>query len=176
MNEKENKLKLRENEVVHCETFMLAAQVCELADKLGCMWIDGTKYSDRLRYGHCGNKTYYNLNVGSHGSVTSITNHSGRYTIITAIEWLNRHGIFVYGQEVDVGCGGNRIYIAPHICVMAADKEDFRRHNPFRIIRRGNIKSHFPAWPVEPVKRRIKLDLEVTQEQYDAIKASLGEA
>ena len=177
MNEKENKLKLRENEVVHCEAYMLAAQVCELADKLSERWGNGNRYSNRIHYECFLENTCYNIGMGTCGGLSYYEGVEGK-TIITAVEWLNRHDIFVYGQEVYVIGGGSdkRIYIAPHVCVIHGDDEGFKDGESFLTTIWDRIKSPFPAWPPEPVKRRLKLDLEVSQEQYDAIKASLGES
>lgn len=175
MNKKENRLKLRENEVVHCETFMLAAQVCELADGLGCKAFGGFRMLKTIQWENHLNQTCYNLNVNKNNDV--LYYQSTGKTIITAVEWLNRHDIFVYGQEVYVEGGDTRIYIAPQTCVNAGYEERFKDSKHFQVRHWDDITSPspFPAWPPEPVKRRLKLDIEVSQEQYDAIKASLGE-
>lgn len=148
---KENKLKLRENEVVHAETFELAAKVCKLADKLGLTWRNNISYIRNLNWQHYTNKTCYNLNVGEYADIKY--NQTEGKTTISATEWLNRHGIFIFGQKVLVRQTGQhekdwnpRIFLHNNICVSQSHESTFKNGGGYRTTNFDCIKSTFPKW------------------------------
>jgi len=169
----ENKLKLRETEVIHAETFELACKVCELADKLGRVRASQGLYLDAINWVDYKVKTCYNLSKGEFSPTTYYENEG--YTIISAIEWLNRHNIFVFGQEV-MTCSGTNLYIAPRVCVAPGDNEKFRQGKPFATAVWTNVISPFPVWPPEPTKVRFVLgdkETMISAESAEAIKEIL---
>jgi len=96
--EREDKLKLFKNEVVHCETPLLDFMVRELADKLG----------EKLRTKESYIKTSYweiykenmCLDVYGGGYEEKRDYEENRRITISAEEWLNRHEVFIQGQKV----------------------------------------------------------------------------
>ncbi len=164
MTNKENKLKLMENEAVRCETFALAAQVLELADKLGASWSLGESYLDYSRWSHCRTKMCYLFHKGVW---QALEDRGASDKTISATEWLNRHDIFVYGQEVlvweysnldDVGV---RIYIAPKVCVTYESEGEFHKKNDFTTYVWKYMKSPYPTWE-EVVERNKLLEVVIT--------------
>ena len=97
MNSKEIKLKLRENEVVESKTFMESAMVCQLAHSLNQRWICGKSYVNVIRWDEFNKKTIYSFHEGTYANELKYYLDA---ICITAIEWLNRHDIFVPGQRV----------------------------------------------------------------------------
>ena len=175
-----DKLKLRENEVVHASTFSLASKVCELADKLGLKWRDGVSYMNRLSWEEYGADTCYNFHIGSFGRRKFWLVEQNK-TIISATEWLNRHGIFVYGQEVWVGDEGDlldvmnnksrRLYVTPFNTVALGAEEEFKQGRRFSICSWDYIVPTFPAWESEPEKVRFVLGDKETMISAESAKA-----
>jgi len=179
-----DKLKLRENEVVHASTFELAAKVCELADKLELKWCDDCSYLNNIRWATYKAETCYDFYSCGYGM--SKLWETQYKTIISATEWLNRHGIFVYGQEVwgsqhsayqAVNDSQKRIYIAPFNTVALGAEHNFKTGLLFKTTTWGYIVSTFPAWIPEPEKVRFVLgdkETMISAESAKAIKELLG--
>lgn len=83
------KLKLKENEVVHCRTEKEANKVLKIADKCGKSWKSGTKYLTNISWSTYKKDTCYNINSGCYSFVFAYEEIG--YTIITAKEFIKRH-------------------------------------------------------------------------------------
>jgi uncharacterized membrane protein len=86
---KKNKLKIRENTVVHCPTEELANEVLSLAHKLGYKWSTGIEYVEENCWSVYKKDTCYNLIEGSFALIRYY--ESQRKTIITAEEFIKLH-------------------------------------------------------------------------------------
>ena len=97
---KQNKLKLKELEIIHCNTFEKACAVGKQADELGLAWADGECYLDKIRWTKYQEHTCYHLHTGCIGS--SPQSYKWGYKVIKAAEWLSRHDIFLPHHKVYV--------------------------------------------------------------------------
>ena len=147
--EKVNKLKLLENEVVYCESFELACKCCELAHKLGLTWNSGVLYIHQIFFEEKPGQIVYDFHEGIFATHSFICKKS-----ISAIEWLNRHGVFVYGQKVlcadHLGSPKeerrSRTYIESNIAVAEVDNEMFDEKKPFTTCAWKYMYSPFSEW------------------------------
>ena len=177
MNDQEIKLKLRESEVVHADTFELAAKIGILADSLG-LRLCTISYLEKLNWKFARGDTCYDLHSGGYGSSNSYKSRGE--TIISATEWLNRHGVFVFGQEVLVkqyrmheNSYTRRIFLHGNICVTDGYEDGFRQDNYYKATRFHCIKSTFPRWRDKPEQVPLILDGEeilISKESADALK------
>ncbi len=165
MTEKEVKLKLFKDEVVHCETFLLAAKCGELVDSLGECWDDNKSYISDSSYEFYRKETCYNYNQGKCSSKEVY--EIGGHKIISATEFLNRHGIFVEGQEVycsddsvdDAESMGLRTYLANNFTICpSVNKEAY--HWKY-------IVSPYPTFE-ELIKERDPILIEIGGKCYNA--------
>jgi hypothetical protein len=88
--------------VVQAETFELAAKVCELADKLG---LKNNSYLSATLWCRYKAETCYSFHTGDFADVGYFKNQGE--VIISAVEWLNRHDMFVIGSEEPFICSEN---------------------------------------------------------------------
>lgn len=176
MNDRERKLKLLEDEVVHAETFELAAKVCELADKLGLTWCNNISYLSNLNWDRYTDKTCYDLHISEYADL--IFNRPEGKTIITATEWLNRHGIFIFGQDVLLGPEKEpRIYVARKNYVVDYHRTNFHEGKNFNTLSWDSIHTPFPEWNDEPEQVTLILDGEeimISKESANALKQKFG--
>lgn len=82
------KLKLKENEVVHCATLKQAKKVLKIANELGLTWVTKESYKDNYKFDFAKEKTCYYLNEGAQSSIDNVHKN---YTIITSKEFIKRH-------------------------------------------------------------------------------------
>lgn len=87
--EDSNKIKLLENEVVHCNTEDKANFVLGVAHDLGYKWSSGKSFIIKTNYDEYKTHTCYRLTKGSFGSIACYK--SVGKTIISAEEFLARH-------------------------------------------------------------------------------------
>ena len=179
MNEKEFRLKILEREVVHCETFELACKVCERMDDLGERWCTGDRYTDKTNYTRFGDRTCYNIHNAGVGPVSWY--EQPERIIISAVEWLNRHGIFVYGQEINCGwTNDNLTYIGMNTFVAKTSEDAFRSGEYFKTSSGGGVmKSTSNRWAeifsITPfVQERTDETYSVTAKEHEKIKAILN--
>lgn len=181
MNDNEKKLKLCENEIVQAETFELACKVCELADSLEINWeIDEccSSFLDRILWNKNKENTCYDFNDRVHGSKQYYKLHD--YKIISAVEWLNRHDIFVYGQNVWFGITSDRrdrcnrderIYIDEHTLVTKSSEKGFYDKTGFATVNVNYIISPFLEWKSEPDMVRFVLGDKETMISVESAEA-----
>ena len=140
-------IKLAKNEVIHAKTFDLACKLCEQFNKLGLKWSDGDSYLRNIRWDYYDIKTCYDINH----NILADTNFFSNKKLVSAIEWLNRHDIFVVGQKVQVrghsdGIWVKRIYLAPHVCVMDIDEKNYWNKSAFRICQWEYMRSIYAPY------------------------------
>lgn len=87
----ENKLKISENTVVHCETKELADKVLLIAHCLGYKWSSGSSYLEYNRWNTYGSNTHYNLFKGEFSDYTK--DFGDDYIKISAQDFINLHDI-----------------------------------------------------------------------------------
>lgn len=143
-------IKLRELEVVNAETFELACKVCDLADTLYLKWADGASYFDRVNFNPYCENTCFNLHGGFFGDKEDYLEEG--YTVISAEEWLNRHGVYIPGQIVLAkdkaqNSWREKIYIAPYSFVRNGHREAYRTGKYFKTIKYDEWKPTYPEWP-----------------------------
>lgn len=164
MTDKEKRLKLRQNEVVQAETFELAAKVCETAHLLGEKWLDGKSYLENISYYEHMGDTCYSLHEKGFSRLTFFLLQG--YKVISAEEWLNRHGIFVHGQVVNSE-RGIMIYAGPeNQCIDHAQFNAYDNGGEYACLPCKKVESPYPEFKeVEP--------LEIDGKKYDkeAVKA-----
>jgi len=181
MTKNEKKLRLRGDEVVHCATYELACKCCELADSLRFTWWSGNCYLNLVGWAGDGKNTLYDFHGGStsHLSVRKV----GRVPI-SAEEWLNRHGIFMFGQDVlvrdnrDPDVWKRRRYVAPHYATHLDLGELDTEGSPaeaFTVFPWCQMKSPYPEW-VDEEDHVITIDgkeVILSKESYEALKKSV---
>lgn len=173
--ERENKLKCLKIEVVQMETLIQAAMCCELLDKLGERTSTGERYTCKVNWDF-GGATCYNFWTGSLGTMDVAYIGS---SAITATEWLNRHGVFVPGQEVgtssvsmQIAREDNRsVYIANNTCVRCGHEGKFRNGEYFNTTTWRYIVSPYPEWAGEPEMVRYCLGDEETMISAESAEA-----
>jgi hypothetical protein len=157
--EKINKLRLRENEVVNTITFKEACAVCELADKLGLKWNNGDSYLKGVRFDDVEKETCYDFNDGVYAERVYFGERGKK--IITAIEWLNRHDIFLYGQRALFSDDGqsfeNFIMIAQYLSVNSNQEDRFKEGLSFHINYWDTFKSPYPEWIDLAFQKTVKI-------------------
>ncbi len=136
-----NKIKLKHNEVVKAETYMQATKICLVAHSLGLKWLSGDSYLNVTDWGAYKEETVYEFHEGFHGGKT----FSDKRKPISMVEWLNRHGIFVRGQEVLVD-GALTILLHDSICVAPGWVNSYNEGGTYETETARNIVSPYPAW------------------------------
>lgn len=94
------KLKLKANTVIHCNTKELAEKVTEILDKLEITWCSGELYGENLEYGCYGSETCYFPERGEYCSLEYFTGKS--YKIISAKEFINLHNNTILDLNEDI--------------------------------------------------------------------------
>jgi hypothetical protein len=148
--EKVNKLKLLENEVVSCLTYKIACAVCDLADTLGFKWNSKESYCDRSNYSLFRNNGCYNLHKGVLFHKKDL-HDSEEIKIIPGVEWLNRHGVFIFSQQVTYRTTKKKslkkgTYIAPHVVVPESELSNYIENRYFKTVLAEEINSPCPKW------------------------------
>jgi len=181
MTKNEKKLRLRVDEVVQCMTYELVCKCCELADSLGFTWRSGSRYLESSGWVELGQDTVYNFHSGSAG----LRSPTGRKTMISAKEWLNRHGIFVFGQLVLVRDKGeglgwkHRYYLFPPCHVADQSVLGLMTHprsDSLTITSWDLIKSPYPEW-VDEEDHVITIDgkeVTLSEESYEELKKAIS--
>lgn len=83
------KLKLKENEVVHCATLKQAKKVLKIANELGLTWRSGESYLNNFLWDAYKENTCYNLNYGEYSSLQY--NKDKCRTVINSKQFIKRH-------------------------------------------------------------------------------------
>jgi len=179
MTKNEKKLRLRENEVVHCMTYDLACKCCELADSLGFTWWSRSRYLDHARWADKGKNILYDFHGGSASHLDDL--NAGKVRI-SAEEWLNRHGIFVFGQLVHVRNDGDadiysRYYVIPNFATTEdiSELHESPHHLRFDLLRWDIMESTYRKWVAEE-DHIITIDgkeVILSKESYEALKKAV---
>lgn len=143
-------IKLRKNEVVHCQTFDLACRVCGLAKELDLKWYGGSEYHDVINFTNHYDSTCYDFNKGTVIAKSDCDKFGA--TVISALEWLNRHNIFIPGQEVlardsEEQSWRVKIYVSPYLFVRSGHHTAYYKGNPYSTIQYKEWKTKYSEWP-----------------------------
>ena len=141
-----NTIKLKRNEVVKAETYTQATKICLVAHSLGLKWLSGDSYLNVTDWGAYKEETVYELHEGFHGGKT----FSDKRKPISMVEWLNRHGILVQGQEVRTSTtsitGTNSIWLHGSVCVAPEWVNSYNEGGVYETEIARDIVSPYPTW------------------------------
>ena len=166
---------LHKNESIEIDSIEIDLQVRLQAHRLGLTWNTGTSYLS-TGYSHETLKLYLDLNNGTWGSLNSYAFAS--MTVISAMEWLNRHGIFIHGQVVSVSSDGinwtDRIFLHDSICVHSHHEHYYTAGDSYLTHHWKYIKSTYPEFKKTRTLTLDGKDITISEESYQSIKKGLA--
>jgi hypothetical protein len=171
----QNQLRLRDKEAIEINDEDQEFLVYKQLRNLGRVWGEHTRshiFSAQLPFAHI--RERYWILTDENGFLIRLSTKSG-HTSISATEWLNRHGILVPGQAVDVSdvlipSAYSRKWVYGHYCAADSDAGALEHWD--------HVKSPHEPWNPIPEEPEIKLtvngkEIKVSAETRKAIKEAL---